>query len=243
MKYVLRFVFASLFVFSLQAQADIREVFVCNYKEGKGMQDVMDARDFYVEQAKKAKMDTPPAFVWTPWKAFTGIDLLWFNVHEDFAAFAANADAGAGSEEMAAVGARFESVATCQSGLLSREVVFDGGEFEIENPPAVISSNACMMRDGVDRSDVDDLFGHARSVLGSIDDFKNHIVFASTPITPSADTPDLFIYAVHESATAMANKQAAFMASDSGPLLAKHFNATLDCGSSFWIGQPVITND
>jgi hypothetical protein len=238
MKYLTRSTFAFLlFVFCLPLQADLREVFVCNYKDGKGMQDVMGARDFYVAQSKKAKLDVPQAFIWTPWKSFSDIDMLWFNVHEDFAAFAARADAGAGSAEMAAVAERFDSVADCNSGLMSREVVFDGGKFEIKNPPAVIGSNACMLRKGVRTDDLKELWGHARTVLGGMKEYENHIVYATTPLTPGAASPDIFVYSVHESATAMATKQAAFMKSEDGSLLASHFDSLLDCNNSLWIGQ------
>ena len=175
-----------------------------------------------------------------PWKSFSDIDLLWFNVHEDFAAFAKQADAGAGNADMAAVGERFDSVADCNSGLLNREVIFDGGKFEIENPPAVIGSNACMLKKGVRTGDLDDLWSHAKMVLGSIKEYENHIAFRSTPITPGPTTPDIFIYSVHESATAMATKQAAFAKSEGGSGLARHFNSLLDCTNSFWIGRPVI---
>ena len=96
MKYFSRFTFASLLLlFCLPLQADVREAIVCTLNDGKGIDDVMDARDFYLKQAKIANLETPPAFLWTPWKAFTDIDLVWFNVHEDFAAFAKQADAGA----------------------------------------------------------------------------------------------------------------------------------------------------
>ena len=241
MKYLFRSTFAFLlFVFCLPLQADLREVFVCNYKDGKGMQDVMEARDFYVAQSKKAKLDVPQAFIWTPWKAFSDIDMLWFNVHEDFAAFAKLSDAGAGSPEMAAVTERFDTVADCNSGLLNREVIFDGGKFEIKNPPAVIASNACMLKKGVRPGDLKDLWSHARMVLGGMKEYENHIGYASTPLTPGAGTPDIFVYNVHESATAMANKQAAFVKSEAGMELSRHFNSLLDCTNSLWIGQSAI---
>jgi hypothetical protein len=241
MKYLIRSTSAFLlFVICLPLQADIREVFVCNYNDGKGIQDVMDARDFYVSQSKKAGLDVPQAFIWTPWKSFSDIDLLWFNVHEDFAAFAKQADAGAGSAEMAAVTEKFDSVADCNSGLMSREVVFDGGKFEIENPPAIIGSNACMLKKGMRADDLTQLWSHARTVLGSMKEYENHIVFATTPLTPGPATPDIFVYSVHESATAMATKQAALMKTEGGRLLASHFNSLLDCNNSFWIGQSAI---
>jgi len=49
--------------FSIPIQADVREVFVCNYLDGKDMDDVLSARDFYLKQAKKAGLETPMAYV------------------------------------------------------------------------------------------------------------------------------------------------------------------------------------
>ena len=134
MYHMKRVILASLvLLICLPLQADIREAFVCNYRDGKGLEDVLAARDYYVEQFGKADLETPQAFVWTPWKSYGDIDLLWFNVHEDFATFARRSDAGAGTDAVAAIMARFNKVADCQSGLLSREVVFDGGKFDIPN--------------------------------------------------------------------------------------------------------------
>lgn len=90
---------------------------------------------------------------------------------------------------------------------------------------------------------MDDLWEYARTVLGGMGEYENHIVFASTPITSGPNMPDIFIYNVNESTSAMATKQAAFMKSDAARMLGKHFRATLDCSNSLWIGQPVVTND
>ena len=46
--------------------------------------------------------------------------------------------------------------------------------------------------------DLADLWEHVRQVLGGIDEYKNIIANAYTPITRSSTTPDLFIYAVND---------------------------------------------
>jgi hypothetical protein len=56
------------FGFALQANAQsyIGEVFVCEWTDGPDMDGLLAARDYYVRQAEKAGVPTPPAYVWTP---------------------------------------------------------------------------------------------------------------------------------------------------------------------------------
>ena len=77
-------------------------------------------------------------------------------------------------------------------------------------------------------------------VLGSMDAYKNSMVYVTTPMTQGPNTPDLFIYGVNENVSAWANKQAAFAASEGGPGLGRHFQSVLDCNSSLWMGQRVV---
>jgi hypothetical protein len=231
-----------ILVLSLSVQADVREVFVCSYNDGKDMDDLMSARDFYIKEAEKAGIETPTAFVWTPVKVMgTGVpDVLWFNTFDNGMAFAKSADAFAGSAAMEKVTDRFNSVMDCQSAIASREVMFDGGEFAVENPPAIIVSNACNMHQGIRYSDMGELWGHARNVLGGIEAYKNHMSFVTTPMTPGPGAPDLYLYSVHENMTAWATKRAAFQSSAGGALLASHFQSLLDCTTSVWAGQRVV---
>ena len=41
------------------AQSAMGEVFICNYDSGKGMDDLLKAKDFYLKQAEKAGATTP----------------------------------------------------------------------------------------------------------------------------------------------------------------------------------------
>ena len=236
-------IFAAALVFaisiSMPLQADVREVFVCDYLDGKDLADVMSARDFYLKQAKKAGIEAPESFVWTPYKASVDFDLLWFSNYDSMASFAAQADAGAASPEMTAVQARFDTVVKCDSSLGMRNVIFDGGELAV-TPPAIITSNACNLQHGVSRDNLEDLWDHVRQVLGGKDEYKNGIFYSFTPVTTSARTPDLFLYGVSDTVTDWASKRGAFAGSEDGPALARHFEATLDCNNSLWFGQPVI---
>ena len=71
--------------------------------------------------------------------------------------------------------------------------------------------------------DLADLCEHVRQVLGGIDEYKNIIAYAYTPITRSSTTPDLFIYAVNDNVSAWVSKRAAFAGSEVGRALAGIF--------------------
>mgnify|MGYP000067032695 CR=1 FL=1 len=229
-----------LLVLSSTVQADIREIYVCNFLKGKNIDDVMSARDYYLKQAKKAGIATPDAFVWTPYKSSLDYDVLWFNNYKDLMEFGTQADAFNSSSAMTSVIERFNSVMSCKSSLASRETIFAGGDSPVANPPAIISSNACMMKAGVQPDNMNDLKAHIKGVLGSIPGYKNSLLFMSTPMTPGSNSPDVFLYGVHDNVSAWAAKRAAFLKSDGGAMLGRHFQSTLDCTASLWVGQQVV---
>jgi len=239
----IKIVFAAFLIFAISAclsvQADIREVFMCNYLDGKDLEDVMSARDFYVKQANKAGIEIPTSFVWTPYKTTATRDLLWFSNHENLAAFAATADAQAASAEMAGVQARFDSVVKCNNAIGTRNLIFDGGSLNV-TPPVVITSKSCNLKPGVRAADLEDLWSHIRATLGGMDAYKNGVFYSYTPITTSSSTPDLYLYGVSDTVTDWANKRAAFGASEAGAALGRHFQAVMDCNNSLWMGQQVI---
>ena len=240
----IKIICAAFLVFAIatswSAQADVREVFICNYLDGKDMGDMMSARDYYLKQAKKSGIDVPNSFVWTPYKTSSSTsDLLWFSNYENLAAFAATADAQAASPEMTAVQARFDSVVKCNTAIGTRNLIFDGGELDV-TPPAIITSNACNLKPGVGAAELKDLWGHVRATMGGMDEHKNGVFYSYTPITTSSTTPDLFLYGVSDTVTDWANKRAAFAASQAGPSLGRHFQALMECNNSLWMGQQVV---
>lgn len=232
--------FGIVLMFGAPAQADYREVFVCNYQDGKDMGDILSARDFYLKQAKKAGIQVPESFVWNHLKGSAPIDVIWFSNYESEMDFAKQADASAGSSEMAAVNARFESVVDCTAGLSSRKTVYASAEFNVTGESAIISSNACMLNDGVDAKALDDLWNHVKGVLGSMDEYNNFMLYTSNSTTPGANTADLYLYGVSDNLTAWAAGRAAFGSSDAGQSLSRHFQALMSCNADLWIGQKVV---
>lgn len=229
-----------VFMFGAPAQADYREVYVCDYKDGKGMDDVLSARDNYLKQAKKAGIPTPDAFVWNHFRGGATADVIWFNNYENEADWAKQTDASAGSAEMAGVNARFETVVDCSPGLATRKSVYASENFAVDGNSAVISSNACMLNDGVTSASLDDLWDHANGVLSNMDEYSNFLLYASNPVTPGANSADLYLYGVSDSLTSWAAGRAAFGGTDAGQQLGRHFRAMMTCTSDLWIGQQVV---
>ncbi|MCZ6860999.1 MAG: hypothetical protein O7I42_12125 [Alphaproteobacteria bacterium] len=118
--------------------------------------------------------------------------------------------------------------------------IFEGSEAEPTGGPAFISSNACMLRDGVGAADLADLEGHINGVLGGISAYNKMTFISATPITSGPNSADLYLFAINESQSAWAAGIAAFQASAGGPALGRHFNSVLDCDTSLWFSQQVV---
>ncbi len=217
------------------------ETFACSYHDGTDMDDLLAARDYMVKQADKAGVSLAPSYLWSRYKGGPDLDTIWFSVHESLAAFAAESEAFGAAPELAGVGARFGTVASCESNISIARAIFQGSE--VEGPPqgsAFIFSNACMLRDGVDAGDLADLEGHISAVLGGIPAYNKTTFVSVDPFTSGPNSADLYLFGVNESQSAWAASIAAFQASAGGPALGRHFNAVLDCDTALWFSQQVV---
>jgi hypothetical protein len=218
------------------------EAFQCTYNQGKDWDDVMSARDYYLKQAGKAGITPPPAYVWSLYKGSPPVDFIWFNVHDDLAAFGAYSDAGAASSDMASVLPRFYTVATCQEGLGYLNSVFQRGEEGDEPDTSLLSSYACNYRHGAGPDARPDLNRHIGEVLGGMGEDAPQSVYTLDPITTGPNSSDLYLLDIHDNATAWTNFQGA-LTSGAGPALGRHFQSVLDCDQSLWNLQQVVGDD
>ena len=221
------------------APPGVLETFVCNYKDGQGIDDLLAARDFLVTQAGKAGVALEPAYVWSLFKGAVDIDFVWLSIHQNLASFGAASDQS-GPPEMAGVGAKFGAVADCQNGVMEVRPVFQGSG--TSGPPAqsIISGSACNIRDGVNQEGMADLEGHIAGVLGASSAHNNVAIFAGTPMTGGPNTPDMFLFGSYENYSAWANGVTAIRGSAAGPGLGRHCRDTLDCTQALWNSQRVI---
>ena len=242
----LAFLFAVLLAFTgiaghaAEAQPPgVLATFACNFKDGKDMDDLMSARDYYVSESKKAGISTPEAYVWSRFKGGVPFDHIWFDLHANLADFAAGAEEYRNAD-MSKVDDRFDAIETCEANVSTVRPLFQGGETSPPNGSAFISSNACSFRDGAGPESMADLEGHVGVVLGGLDEYKSVSIFAATPITQGPNSADIYIFSVNANPSAWAASVAAVQSSPGGPGLGRHFNGTLDCSSSLWFAEQVV---
>ncbi len=242
----LAFLFAVLLAFTgiaghaAEAQPPgVLATFACNFKDGKDMDDLMSARDYYVSESKKAGVSTPEAYVWSRFKGGVPFDHIWFDLHANLADFAAGAEEYRNAD-MSKVDDRFEAIETCEANVSTVRPLFQGGETSPPNGSAFISSNACSFRDGAGPETMADLEGHVGVVLGGLDEYKSVSIFTATPITQGPNSADIYIFSINANPSAWAASVAAVQSSPGGPGLGRHFNGTLDCSSSLWFAEQVV---
>lgn len=241
----LLFLMTALAIAPLASAADapmVREVFLCDFNDGKDMGDLMSARDFYLKQMEKAGLEVNAAYVWTPYKAGTGFDFVWANNNDSLMAFARGSDAFNASAEGQAAMDRFESVATCSSHLSNRQQTFQAeGELNPGPNGAVINAFACNYRRGHGPDDLGDLVGHVSEVVGSLDLTDGAVGYVSVPgVGAGPDAPDVLFYGVNGSLENWAARSMAFQASPDSASLIRHLNTITDCNAALFYGQRVV---
>lgn len=219
----------------------ILEAFLCNYNDGKDLDDLMSARDFYLKQGEKAGIALPPAYVWSLIKGDGQYELLWFNVHDNLKAYGAATDAYAAAD-MAAADDRFDTVASCTSNIATVNQFFEREVEPVEgDDTVVVSSSACQFRHGVGAAHVPDLTGHIAGVLGEMGDNAPTGVFMADPITGGGPVQiDRFIFNVNDDMSSWSNFVSSLVTSEAGQRLGRHFNMVFNCTASLWAAQQVV---
>ena len=241
---LLTFAFAG--VVSIGANAEeaqppgVLETWTCSYNEGKDIDDVLAARDYYVKQAAKADVDIGPAYLWSLIKGDLPFDIVWLAPHQNLAAYAASSDAQAAADELSDVTARFYSAATCSPGLGTTRSVFERDVPDRGDAPAIVTAFACGVRQGVAPVGMVDLEGHIAGVLGGMEDNAPIAVFSLTPTTGGANTPDWLLFSVFDNMTSWASFVDGLFSSDAGQQLVRHVGAVVDCDQAIWSSQRTI---
>jgi len=221
----------------------VREIYTCNFNDGKGMSDLMAARDFYLKQMEKAGIKPSQAFVWTPYKAAVNFDFLWANNFPDMMTWAREADRYDKSAEGQAADARFATVATCQASLANRRQFFQAeGELNVDqNRGAILNAGACSYRRGHGPDDLDDLLNHVAAVMGSTGLKDGFIAYASVPSMGTGDaTRDFYLYGVQSDLESFAARSAAMNAAPGMDSLRRHFQTIARCDTAMFLGRQVV---
>ena len=218
----------------------LRELYACNFVEGKGMNDLDDARDFLVAEIAEigsADLDNMMTFVWTPYKARTDYDFLWFNQYENVAAFGRAETALA--SRASAVNAKFGAVVACESSLSTREQIYNGAMDSVTGNQALLETYACTLNPGKNMDDVAAAVDHWHGVVSGINGFENYDAYMATPYI--ANTPvDLFYLGVHDNVSDFAAHTTAYLDSAGAAEADRRFAEVHDCESSLWWGRIMI---
>ena len=241
---LLTFAFAGMVSIGVNAEEaqppGVIETWTCSYNDGKDVEDVLAARDYYVKQAAKAGVDIGPAFLWSLIKGDLPFELIWLAPHQNLSAYAASADAQAAADELSDVTARFYDAATCTPRLATTRSVFQREVPDRGDAPAIVTAFACSERQGGDAVDIADLEGHIAGVLGGMGDTAPSAVFSLTPTTGGPNTPDWVLFSVFDSMTSWANFVGGLFGSDAGQQLVRHFGGVADCEQAIWSSQRMI---
>ena len=235
---------------SISAQADshepaplpgILDTYACDFNDGKDMDDLMSARDYYVEQYEKNGLTAPTAYLWSLVKGNAPTEMIWFDVHENLKAYAQSADAAAAATGLEKVQERFDAVITCQSSNIATIMPVYQRE-SASSGPVFISSNACNLQHGIRDEHVADLERHIAGVLGGMDGVTPQAIYMATPISAGPNSADRYLFAVNDSVSGWADFVMGVGASEAGAQLRRHFDMVLDCNTSMWSAQQVVGN-
>ena len=110
------------------AQApEIIEGFGCTFLEGKGMDDLNDAVEFYqstISRIKSPEFHKMGSVLWLPYRGSGGVDFVWINNNVTLSEWGKATAAYDSSKEGQAADAKFAEMSTCGSGLATSEVIF-----------------------------------------------------------------------------------------------------------------------
>jgi len=219
----------------------VAEVFACNYRDGGSMSDIDAATENYKAQLGAIGSDAVSAidaYVWTPLRASTEFDVLWFGIHANLNAFGAASDALAGAAGQAVQARYFEAV-DCGSSIHNMTQIYTSEQVEFTGP-TVIDAFRCNLHEGKTMADVESTLEEWRAHITAQGMHDNYIAFMMTPIASSSGY-DVSFFGVHADAAAYAARTTADLTTDAGRMMSEKFNALQRCESSVWNGRQMLS--
>ena len=219
----------------------VRQTFACQLKDGADMDEVMAARDVYVEVMNSIEgASAVPAFTWTPFKGNFEYDVIWFDQFENLNHWGATTDALAAAPEASRIDAAFAPIVECESALSLRQTIYEGGEpMEGGGPFGVISSSACRVNEGKNINDVQAVLAQLKATLDGTGLHKSFMGYMGTPLTGTGEI-DIYFYGVHPNVSTYAARATALRTSAEGQAFGAQFASVLSCQNSLWYGQQVV---
>ena len=239
--------FAAGAAFAAPPPGQVVQIFGCTLSEGQTQDNVWALADALA--ANSATQNNPDdafgMFVWIPYRGATPYDFAFGVLSSDLNAMAAGSMAYQASAGSAAIGARFQTLAGCDSAIMMSDQITEGkiGMTPGDRvPDAVVETFSCDINDG---SDMDDWNGAVKFYQDQVGKIKSAALnqnqaYQWTPfrggtgadIVWVGNSPNLTTWAQGE--TDYANSAAGQAADD-------RFAKVSTCTNNLWMGYWLVT--
>jgi hypothetical protein len=224
------------------------EGFGCNFREGKDINDLDKAVDYY--KAQRGKIASPElqkmgSVVWIPYRGNVAVDFVWINNNMTLNGWGNSNLAYESSKEGQAVQQKFDEVADCiASGLSTSETLFSTDEELADDDEVLIESYRCHLRPGKTMADSDAAIAEWRPVFAKAAGATNaaSIVFRRLPII-SGSGFDLNYVVVWDDTATYAMASSAFLSNPDNTRSGELFAAAHSCESAMFKGRIVVPWD
>jgi len=229
--------------FSAQAQEteSFASIWACNFKAGKGVDDLAAWRDFYVDQRGSISSDDArpeTSVAWTPRLDGSEFDLIWFDYFENMNAFGRAVEAYSASELGVQIDAAWDSLLDCTNSHHFRRQIYAGGQLNVTQP-AVIETFQCRFHPGKSMADVEEALPQWAAVNDRLEGSRAFVAYMFTPLHSSSGF-DVSYYGVYDSITDYATATTEYLTSVAGQAMTAQWNEIHRCESSLFNGRIVV---
>ncbi len=228
--------------FSVRAQEteQFASIWACNFKAGKGLDDLRAWRDFYVDQLGSigSAASAVTSAAWTPRLAGSEFDLIWFDYTENMNAFGRGAEEWDASELGVQIDAAWDAMLDCTNSHHFRRQIYDGGQLNV-TPPAVIETFQCRFHPGKSMADVEEALPRWAAVNDRLEGSRAFLAYMFTPLHSNSGF-DVSYYGVYDSITDYATATTEYLTSAAGQAMNAQWNEIHRCESSMFNGRIMI---
>ena len=213
----------------------VAEIYACDFVEGKGWSDLEEAAEFYNAQLKKlgSGLEEIGSFAWEPYRGDVPFDFLWSTNSPNLNEMGRMSLIYDASKEGQAADAKFATVATCRSGVMFQEQIFEADPPDLTNG-YLIESYVCTINPGKDMADVREAIKgwHAYVTKTGLD----NPVWMRTPLIGSVPW-DMSYFVVHKDIADFASGTTDYLTSEGAEANQAALDAVQTCNSALWRGQ------
>lgn len=239
-----RVMVALLVVAGMSAHAEetgtVIDTFACTFKEGRGVQDLRAAVDFWTEQVDaldSRALDSYFAAILTPYRATTGRDFFWVGASPNLNSLAAGGYDYLTSAQGQAADARFDSIADCESSVYLAEQIFDALPEEGDDDVNVLAEvYGCTFNEGTTLADANKAEKNWTSVAAAhgakVDVHRWVPLYANTPV-------DAWYLILSDGLREFGDYRTKWITSKDGQDADERFNRIMNCESGLMIGTRI----